>query len=120
MKWNTPKTVHTYEDKNEVDPPKVQQPPQVITIQESDEASFTDSEFGEDKSTSSKKVHQTSTVQQKFPENDEGSTFSGQIKNNQIRVSYLDNKRRHETAFSATCPTEINEIGRASCRERVC
>ena len=35
------KTVRTYEDKNEVDPPKVQQPPQVITIQESDEASFT-------------------------------------------------------------------------------
>ena len=104
------KTVHTYEDKNEVDPPKVQQPPQVITIQESDEASFTNSEFGENESTSSKKAHQTSTVQQEFPENDEGSTFSGQIKNNQIRVSYLDNKRRHETAFSATCPTEINDI----------
>ena len=48
------KTVCTYEDKNEVDPPKVQQPPQVITIQESDEASFTDSEFGEDESTSNK------------------------------------------------------------------
>ena len=25
-------------------------------------------------------------------------------------ISYLDNKRRHETAFSATCPTEINGI----------
>ena len=62
------KTVHTYEDKNEVDPPKVQQPQQVITIQESDEASFTDWECGENERTSSKKVYQTSTVQQESPE----------------------------------------------------
>ena len=69
--------MRTCEEKNEVGPSKGQQSPQVITIQESDETSLTDSKFGEDESTSSKKVHQTSTVQQESPENDEGSTFSG-------------------------------------------
>ena len=56
------KTVRTYEDNNEVDSPKVQQPPQVITIKESDEASFTDLEFRENEIISSKKVHQTSML----------------------------------------------------------
>ena len=51
-----------------------------ITIQDSDEASSVESEFDEDEYTSSKKVHQTSTVQQEFPENDEGSTFPGKLK----------------------------------------
>ena len=88
------KSVRTYEDKIEVDPPKIQQPSQIITIQESDEASFTNSEFDEDESTSSKKVHQSSTIQQEFPENDEGLTFSRQIKNTNFKVSYLDNKRK--------------------------
>ena len=71
------KIVCTYENKNEVDPSKVQKPQQLITIQESNEASFTALEFGEDESTSGKKVHQSSTVQEKSPENDEGLTFSG-------------------------------------------
>ena len=63
------KIVCTYEDKNEVYSSKVEQPLQAITIQESDEASFTELELGEDESTLSKKVHHTSTVQQKLPEN---------------------------------------------------
>ncbi len=36
--------------------------------------------------------------------------FSGQNKNDQEKVRYLDNKRRHETAFSATCPTVVYDI----------
>ena len=43
-------------------PSKVQQPPQVITIQESDEACFTELEFGEDERSSSEKVHHTNTM----------------------------------------------------------
>ena len=81
-----------------------------MLFRSSDEASFTDSEFDEDENTSSKKVHLLSTIQQESPDNDEGSTFSGQIKNTQIKVSYLDNERRHETAFIATCLAEINDI----------
>ena len=49
--------VHTYGDKNEIPPSQVQQPPQVITIQESDEASLTELEFNGDESTSGEKVH---------------------------------------------------------------
>ena len=63
------KTVCTYEDKNTIDPSKAQQPSQVITIQESDESSFTKSEFSEDGSTLSQRVHYTSTIQQKLPKN---------------------------------------------------
>ena len=36
--------------------------------------------------------------------------FLGQIKNQQEKVSYQDNKRRHEAAFSAICPTKIIHI----------
>ena len=39
------KTVHTYEDKKEVEPSKVKSPPLVITIPDSDEASTTESEL---------------------------------------------------------------------------
>ena len=61
-------------------PSKVQQPPQVITIQESDEACFTELEFGEDERSSNKKVHHKSFMHQKLQENDEGLTLSRKIK----------------------------------------
>ncbi len=76
------KTVHTYEDSKDIGPSKTKSPPQIITIPDSDEASTTESEFSKDASTSREKVCHTRTVQQKSPEDDEGSTFSGQNKMN--------------------------------------
>ncbi len=104
------KTVHTYEDKKEVEPSKVKSPPLVITIPDSDEASTTELEFSQDENTSREKVYSTSTVQQESPKNNEGLMFLGKIKNQQEKVSYLDNKRMHETAFSATRPTNIIHV----------
>ena len=91
-------------------PSKVQVPPKIITVPDSDEASISESEFSEDECTPSKKVCASSTVQHKIPKNNEGSMFSGSNKTNQEKVNYLDNKRMHETAFSATSPMEINDI----------
>ena len=104
------KTTRTCGVKVDKQPSKAKVPPEIITVPDSDEASITKLDFSEDESTPSKKVCASSTVQQKQLKNNEGSMFSGLNQNHQEKVSYLDNKRRHETAFSATSPIEINDI----------